>query len=498
MKALNNDIYYKPITYENVISTWDIVRRTCKNKRAIFRYHVNKNSMNYNIYQILLNGLYKPLPFRLFLIFEPKARLVMSQTVGDKIVNHFVAKYYLLPYLEDKLIDSNVATRKGKGSKYADKLINDYINKIRINNPESEIYVLKIDISKYFYTIPHDILMEKLAKRIQDINVLKIIKTIIDETDKPYINNIIDNLNKKYGTNIPHYEKGVGLSIGAMTSQFLAIFFLNDLDHYIKEDLGCKYYVRYMDDFIIIDTDRDRLKKAWKLIEIELTKLKLKINPKSSIVNLKTGITFLGYKYKIDNDKYDVTYRKKTIKKIKKKFVTLKKHDLMKYYRSYGSYYGYLKKIKTWEREFTMKAIEKYDYFKEKNPKKIILVKEGSFYKTYKDDAKLLWNLFGYKWNNSSIAFGVSNAGKIFDKIKSQGLGYITIENDSSTIEIQGNDTIYDSYLNISLINYEKYEKKNRLHKMLDELIDQDMNFVNTLEEYFNTLQRGDGKSEEN
>ena len=145
-----------------------------------------------------------------------------------------------------------------------------------------------------------------------------------------------------------------------------------------------------------------------------------------------------------------------------------------------------------------MKAIEKYDYFKEKNPKKIILVKEGSFYKIYKDDAKLLWNLFGYKWNNSSIAFGISNAGKIFDKIKSQGLGYITIEKDSSTIEIQGNDTIYDSYLNISLINYEKYEKKNRLHKMLDELIEQDMNFVNTLEEYFNTLQRGDGKSEEN
>ena len=84
-----------------------------------------------------------------------------------------------------------------------------------------------------------------------------------------------------------------------------------------------------MDDFIIIDTDRDILKIIWKLIEIELKKLRLKINPKNSIVNLKTGITFLGYKYKIDNDKYDVTYRKKTIKKIKKKLVTLKKHDLL-------------------------------------------------------------------------------------------------------------------------------------------------------------------------
>lgn len=143
-----------------------------------------------------------------------------------------------------------------------------------------------------------------------------------------------------------------------------------------------------------------------------------------------------------------------------------------------------------------MKAIEKYDYFKEKNPKKIVLVKEGSFYKTYKDDAKLLWNLFNYKWNNNSIAFGVSNAVRIFDKIKSQGLGYITIENDSSTVIIEGNDTIYDSYLNISLINYEKYEKTSKLHQMLDMLINQDINVVSKIEEYFNSLQKGDGKSE--
>ena len=135
-----------------------------------------------------------------------------------------------------------------------------------------------------------------------------------------------------------------------------------------------------------------------------------------------------------------------------------------------------------------MKAIEKYDYFKEKNPKKIILVKEGSFYKTYKDDAKLLWNLFSYKWNNSSIAFGVSNAGKIFDKIKSQGLGYITIENDSSTIEIQGNDIVYDSYLNISLINYEKYEMKNRLHKLLDSVLDKDFDLIDVISCYLESL----------
>ena len=67
-------------------------------------------------------------------------------------------------------------------------------------------------------------------------------------------------------------------------------------------------------------------------------------------------------------------------------------------------------------------------------------------------------------------------------------MGYITIENDSSTIEIQGNDAIYDSYLNISLINYEKYEKKNRLYKMLDYLIDKDINNINIIDNYFKTI----------
>lgn len=337
-KKIIDNIYYKHITYDNVRSMWEIVRRTCKNKKAIYKYTVHQNTMNYILYQKLLNCNYEPMPYRLFLIFEPKERLVMSQTISDKIINHFVANYYLLPYLENKLIDSNVATRKSKGSNYADKLINDYINKIRMKNPKKDIYVLKIDVSKYFYTIPHDILMDKLAKKIKDENVLKIIKIILTETDKPYINKTINKLNKKYHTNIPLYKKGVGLSIGAMTSQFLAIFYLNDLDHYIKETLGCKYYIRYMDDFIIIDNDKERLKEVWKLIEIELEKLKLQINPKSSITTLKTGISFLGYKYVIDN-KYRVIYRKKTIMKIRKKLKVLKEYDLVSYYKSYASYY---------------------------------------------------------------------------------------------------------------------------------------------------------------
>ena len=226
----------------------------------------------------------------------------MSQSITDKIVNHFVANYYLIPYMENSLIDANVATRVEKGSGYAMKLIKQYYNKILINEKGKEIYCLKIDISKYFYTIDHNILLEQVEKKILDKDVLNLIKVIISETNKDYINKSIDYYNEKFNTNIPQYKNNKGLSIGAMTSQFLAIFYLNDLDHYIKEELKCKYYVRYMDDFLILDTDKEKLKKKQTLIIQQIEKLNLKVNKKSNIYKSSNGYTFLGYKYKVINN----------------------------------------------------------------------------------------------------------------------------------------------------------------------------------------------------
>jgi len=324
------------------------------------------------------------------------------------------------------------------------------------------------------------------------------VKKIIDETNKPYVNELIDKFNKKYNTIIPYYENGVGLSIGAMTSQFFAIYYLNNLDHYIKEQLHCKYYVRYMDDFIIFDLDKERLKFVWKEIEDQLKKIKLTINPKSNIFRLSIGITFLGYKYRIYNHKLKITYRKKTIKKIKKRLEKYKALDKLKYYRIYGSYYGYLKKVKICERNFTMKAIEKYEYYKEKKPNYLVFIKEGSFYKTFGDDAVIIWHLFKYKWNNHAIAFGASTCSKVLDSLNRLGLSYCMVSD--TDLDVTNDESVYDLYKELAIKNYSKFKKKEELAKMLEELLDSNINLYDSLLNYFKELKganRDEAKNED-
>ena len=115
MRKIVNHIYDDAISFEHVNSVWNVVFKTCKNKKEVLEFSLNKNTNIYQICYLLKSRKYQPYSYRLFLIFEPKPILVMSQRIQDKIVNHFVAKYYLLPYLESKLEDFNVATRKRQG-----------------------------------------------------------------------------------------------------------------------------------------------------------------------------------------------------------------------------------------------------------------------------------------------------------------------------------------------------------------------------------------------
>jgi len=100
-KKQSRDIYYKYITIDNIYNMWLIVKKTCKNRRNVYYFSLNLMSNLYNIYKELLNREYIPNKYNTFMIFEPKPRLIMNQSVKDKIINHFITYYYLMPNIEN-------------------------------------------------------------------------------------------------------------------------------------------------------------------------------------------------------------------------------------------------------------------------------------------------------------------------------------------------------------------------------------------------------------
>lgn len=307
------------VEFSDIEDAYLKIRKSIRNKKNLYRFEKNYYS-NCNILVDKINNVkYTYSNYHIFTIIEKKMRLIMSSTLEDKIVNHVICNKILLP-LDKYLIDSNCATRIGRGTSYARKLLDKYL--VKIKNKSNTFYILKFDFSKYFYNINHKVLLKKLSKYLNNEDLL-LIKDILNTTNHDYINNTIDKL--RINT---FYNKDTGLPIGNYTSQFLAVFYLNDLDHYIKEKLGCKYYIRYMDDGIIIDSNKERLKDILKILEtIIKDEYLLEFNNKTKIYKSTEGFTFLGINYKVKNNKI---YRK-IISKTRKRLV--KKN--IKYYLKY-------------------------------------------------------------------------------------------------------------------------------------------------------------------
>ena len=286
--------YNEIVNLDRIIATYHRIMVNTKHRGKVLEYNMFYMSNLINIYNKLKNHTYHHGQYNIFVIKEPKVRVIMSEKLEDKIVNHLLSDYILLPLIEPKLIDMNVATRIGKGT----KMIIYYMKKYLINmyKKYSNFYILKFDISKYFYSIDHEILLNKLRKLGLDNDSYKIIKDIIYSTNYQYIYDKID----KMGVDTK-YKIGKGLGIGNQTSQILAIFYLNDLDHYIKEKLHIKYYIRYMDDFILIHQDKEYLKYCLKQIKLFLEKEKVNLNDKTNIYSISNGFTFIGYKYIFKN-----------------------------------------------------------------------------------------------------------------------------------------------------------------------------------------------------
>lgn len=354
-----NDLYENMISYNNILSVYKKIKNSTKNKKEVYNYELNLNQNLLDTLFSLSKSTYVFSKYNIFLIREPKYRLIMSESFPDKVVNHLFSKYVLSYALQSTLINSNVATRTDKGSKEAYNLFIKYTNKLIYE--KKKIYVLKIDISKYFYNINHNIMINMVSEKIKDERVLDMLKVILDTTDNDYVNKtILSVVNREiYKVNklnistiekeklikelksIPLYRKGYGLPIGNMSSQILAVFFLNKVDHFIKEKLGCKYYIRYMDDLVILGNDKEELKNVFENVSKYIESFDLNVNNKSGIYSLSDGVNFLGYNFRVFNNKLIIRYRSDTIKRVYKRLKNLKVYDNEMYLKSVASYKGY-------------------------------------------------------------------------------------------------------------------------------------------------------------
>lgn len=330
MKRVSN-IYHKVYDIDNINKMCDLVCYKVKNKEKAEKFMLYKSEHIINIKNKLMSKNLDFSKYSIFLITDPKCRVIMSQSIEDKVINHLVAKYLLVDVYENIYTNSMCATRINKGSSYGIKLLKKYLNKIKYKY--TNFYYLKIDIKKYFYNIDHNILKSILSHKIKDKDALEVLYKIIDSTNSNYINRRIDNLkinriNYLKGNHlikeveeIPLYEYDKGCSIGNQTSQAFGLIYLYEFNHYLKEKLHLKYVINYMDDFIIIHEDKDYLKLCLKQIRKYLfDNLKLELNEKKTrIDNIKNGIDFLGYRFIIKNNKVITKLRNRVKKNFKKK-----------------------------------------------------------------------------------------------------------------------------------------------------------------------------------
>ena len=245
MKRLK-DLWAPLVSFENLWLAWCKARKGKRRSSQVGAFELGLESNLLALQQELQSGTYWPGCYRLFTIYERKERLIAAAPFRDRVVHHAVMNL-IEPPLDCRFIFDSYACRRGKGTHAA-------VDRYQAWAPQYR-YVLKLDIRRYFPSIDHRILKEKLRARIKDHQMLGLLDRIIDGSPESPANPGWfpgDDL-------LTPLERRCGIPIGNLTSQFFANLYLDDFDHWVKEVLRAPAYLRYVDDMVLLDNDKRRL-----------------------------------------------------------------------------------------------------------------------------------------------------------------------------------------------------------------------------------------------
>ncbi|MDR2741763.1 MAG: reverse transcriptase/maturase family protein [Treponema sp.] len=287
-------LWERIIDFENLYHAF---REASTGKRYRWESLKFKSNLEENLITLqneLIWDMYKPEPYRQFIIKEPKQRLISAPTFRDRVIHHALCQI-IEPVFDNRMIYETFACRRGKGTHAAMYHTQKYARAAQ--RKWGEYYVLKCDIKSFFPSVNHNILIDIIRRYIRDRKAMNLIGVIIRSYESPY-------------------QDGKGIPIGALTSQLGANVVLMPFDHWIKEKNHVEFYARYMDDFIILHNDKRYLWELLCKIENYLRdNLKLNLNPKTGIFPGKNGIDFCGYRIWPTH----IKPRKSTLKRAKKR-----------------------------------------------------------------------------------------------------------------------------------------------------------------------------------
>lgn len=291
MKTYKN-LWWRFISPENFDLAAKKAVRSKKSKRSVQRFLKNRDFLLEKLRQDIINGRYKTSPYKTFIIFEPKQRIIYNLPLYPDHILHHALVNILGPIWQGFFIKDSYACIPGKGLHAASQRTMDFVRRNK--------YVLQCDIRKFYPSIDHEIMMDILAEKIHDRRILNIMHDVI--------NSVGGNKN---------------LPIGNLTSQWLGNVYLDRLDHFVKQDLHWPDYIRYCDDFCLYGNDKKVLKKMGMTIEKFVNeKLNLTFS-KCAVRSTRNGVAFIGYKHFATH----VKLRKWTAKKIRRRLVNIINHN---------------------------------------------------------------------------------------------------------------------------------------------------------------------------
>ena len=287
--------FYKNLTFEKLLLAHQRARCHKVYKAEVINFEMELENNISLLLDSIKTNTYRIGKYREFKVYEPKERTIQALPYVDRVVHQWYVEEFVKPHIVPKFIDTTFACLANKGTHKAVEKAQEYMRIFKRNY--GDFWVLKCDIKKFFYSIDPYTLFSIMAKYIKDKKLLSFTKLLIFDS-----RNIND----------------IGIPIGNYTSQFFANIYLNELDQYIKHTIKCKYYIRYMDDFIILAKAKADCIAIKKRVE-EFLKiyLHLELNDKSRYYPYKMGVNFCGYRVFTTHKLLRVSSKKKIKNNVK-------------------------------------------------------------------------------------------------------------------------------------------------------------------------------------